>query len=75
LSVVTDWTGRCVRTDKSGFIAADTPKILEQLGLDEERWIETVHLHVICEVIFQSEKVTGLLCHAKLTLSPLSCEE
>ncbi|MDX2505033.1 MAG: hypothetical protein QNL62_11250 [Gammaproteobacteria bacterium] len=39
---LTDWTGRSIREDKSGFIKAGTPKILEQLGLDEERWIETV---------------------------------
>ncbi|MCK5648783.1 MAG: transposase [Gammaproteobacteria bacterium] len=39
---LTDWTGRSVRTDKSGFIKTDTPKILVQLGLDEECWMETV---------------------------------
>ena len=32
---LTDWTGRCVRNDKTGFIKADRPKILDQLGLDE----------------------------------------
>jgi len=39
---LTDWTGRDIRKDKRGFINADTPKILDQLGLDEESWIETV---------------------------------
>ena len=40
---LTDWTGRCVRNDKSGFIKADLPKILDQLGLDENSWMKTIH--------------------------------
>ena len=40
---LTDWTGRSVRADKSGYIKADTPKILTQLEFDEKTWIETVH--------------------------------
>jgi len=39
---LTDWTGRGVRKDKRGFIKSDTPKILDQLGLDENSWMETV---------------------------------
>lgn len=39
---LTDWTGRSVRNDKRGFIKSDTPKILHQLGLDEQTWVETV---------------------------------
>ncbi len=40
---LTDWTGRGVREDKKGFIKSATPKILGQLGLDENSWMETVH--------------------------------
>ena len=39
---LTDWTGRCVRNDKKGFIKAERPKILDQLGLDENSWMETI---------------------------------
>ena len=39
---LTDWTGRCVRNDKTGFIKAERPKILDQLGLDENSWMETI---------------------------------
>ena len=40
---LTDWTGRCVRSDKRGYIKSDTPAILQKLGLDKGTWIETVH--------------------------------
>lgn len=39
---LTDWTGRCVRNDKRGYIKSTTPAILKNLSLDEETWIETV---------------------------------
>ena len=39
---LTDWTGRCVRNDKRGFIKAEHPKILDQLGLDKNSWMETI---------------------------------
>ncbi len=39
---LTDWTGRSIRKDKKGFIKSGTPKILDQLGLDEDSWMETV---------------------------------
>ena len=39
---LTDWTGRCVHPIKKGFIPHSTPKILQQLGLDEALWLETV---------------------------------
>lgn len=34
-----DWTGRCVREDKRGRIAAQTPNILEKLGIDNQEWL------------------------------------
>ena len=37
-----DWTGRSVRNDKRGYIKAETPKILKQLGLNEDSWMETI---------------------------------
>lgn len=40
---LTDWTGRCVRSDKRGAIPSDTPKILNQLSIDSEIWLETVN--------------------------------
>lgn len=33
-----DWSGRIVRESKRGAIAANTPPILERLGLTEETW-------------------------------------
>ncbi|WP_087819632.1 transposase [Photobacterium aquimaris] len=35
-----DWTGRCVRNDKKGFIASSQPKILQQLGITADAWLE-----------------------------------
>ena len=39
---LTDWTGRCVRQDKRGYIKPTTAAILKKLALDEETWVETV---------------------------------
>ena len=39
---LTDWTGRCVRKDKRGYIKPGTPAILQKLNIDEATWIETV---------------------------------
>ena len=33
-----DWTGRCVRADKRGFIAEALPPIARRLGIDGEAW-------------------------------------
>jgi hypothetical protein len=33
-----DWTGRIVRRDKRGFIAATQPRILKSLKLTEQDW-------------------------------------
>jgi len=35
-----DWTGRAIRPDKRGFIAANTPKILGRLGIESLQFIE-----------------------------------
>ncbi|MEC6816067.1 Mobile element protein [Photobacterium toruni] len=35
-----DWTGRCIRNDKKGFIASNQPKILQQLGITADAWFE-----------------------------------
>jgi hypothetical protein len=37
LSLV-DWSGRAIRDGKRGFIAAELPPILKQLGIDAEAW-------------------------------------
>ena len=34
-----DWTGRIVREDKSGYIPANTPPILQQLNIDPQQWL------------------------------------
>ena len=39
---LTDWTGRCVRENKRGSIKPNTPKIVHQLGLDAQTWVDTV---------------------------------
>jgi hypothetical protein len=33
-----DWTGRCVRADKRGFISDHLPPIARRLGIDAEAW-------------------------------------
>ena len=35
-----DWTGRCIRNDKKGFIVSSQPKILQQLGITSDDWLE-----------------------------------
>ena len=37
-----DWTGRAIRTDKRGHISNKKPKIISQLGIDTEIWLDTV---------------------------------
>jgi putative transposase len=37
-----DWTGRAVRTDKRGHIAAHLAPILQRLGLDTAQWLRQV---------------------------------
>lgn len=39
---LTDWTGRCMHPKKKGFIPESTPRLLHQLKLDENTWLETV---------------------------------
>jgi len=39
-----DWTGRLVRTDKRGSIPKDLEPILDQLGFDENAWLEGIKL-------------------------------
>ena len=34
-----DWTGRIVREDKSGYIPANTPPILQQFNIDPQQWL------------------------------------
>jgi len=34
-----DWTGRAVRGDKKGYIHAQRPKVLTNLGISEDQWI------------------------------------
>jgi len=33
-----EWTGRCVRSDKRGFISNELPPIARRLGIDAEAW-------------------------------------
>jgi hypothetical protein len=37
-----DWTGRAVRDDKRGAIPAHVPKLLAELGLEQEDWVVQV---------------------------------
>jgi len=37
-----DWTGRVVRDDKRGYIPDKEPKIINELGIDTEIWLDTV---------------------------------
>ncbi|MBL0711324.1 MAG: transposase [Colwellia sp.] len=41
LSLV-DWTGRCVRDDKRGFIPADIKPLFERLSINEEDWLTVI---------------------------------
>jgi len=34
-----DWTGRAIRTDKTGFIDSNQPKLLNELGIAPDAWI------------------------------------
>ena len=33
-----DWTGRCVRKDKRGFIEEQSPHLITTLGISQEQW-------------------------------------
>ena len=35
-----DWTGRSIRDDKKGFILANQPKLLQQMGVNAEAWLD-----------------------------------
>ena len=37
-----DWTGRAIRDDKRGYIPDTEPRIISQLGIDSEIWMDTV---------------------------------
>lgn len=37
-----DWSGRIIRADKSGVMAADTPPLLQRLGIDETEFLKHV---------------------------------
>ena len=37
-----DWTGRQIREDKPGFIAADVPPLVQATGLNPSHWLHTV---------------------------------
>ena len=34
-----DWTGRCVREDKRGYIPSDIPPILERINMTQHEWL------------------------------------
>jgi hypothetical protein len=40
-----DWTGRCVRADKRGFISDKLPPIARRLGIDGEAWKRAMMPH------------------------------
>ena len=37
-----DWSGRAISTNKRGAIKAEAPKLIYELGIDSETWIEVV---------------------------------
>ena len=39
---LTDWTGRAILENKTGFIPEQTPHILSKLGIETQTWVETI---------------------------------
>ena len=39
---LTDWSGRHIDPNKTGYIDTNKPKILKELGIDEETWLEAI---------------------------------
>ncbi|WP_434339542.1 transposase [Motilimonas cestriensis] len=37
-----DWTGRAIRDDKRGYIPVDKPKLLHELGIEQDSWLQLV---------------------------------
>ena len=37
-----DWSGRAIHPNKSGFIDSNIPKLIDDLGLSEDEWLENV---------------------------------
>lgn len=40
---LTDWTGRTIRENKTGFISDKQPRMLDKLGLDSETWFKVLN--------------------------------
>jgi len=38
-----DWTGRCVRDDKRGFIPADIKPLFDRLSINEKDWLTVIN--------------------------------
>ena len=39
---LTDWSGRHIDPNKTGYIDTNEPKVLKELGIDEETWLEAI---------------------------------
>ena len=39
---LTQWSGRHIDANKNGYIDVNEPKILEELGLDQDTWLESI---------------------------------
>ncbi|MCE2596392.1 transposase [Motilimonas cestriensis] len=37
-----DWTGRAIRDDKRGYIPANQPNLLHELGIEQDSWLQLV---------------------------------
>ena len=40
--VLADWSGRAIHPNKSGFIDGDIPKLIDEIGLSQDEWLENV---------------------------------
>jgi putative transposase len=61
-----DWTGRIMRQDKRGAIAAELPPILERLGLDTDAWqVLTSQFETQFQYWVGSENIVRQVCADK----------
>ncbi len=63
-----DWTGRCCRDDKRGYIPSDSLPILDRLGIDKECWLKAMRPEGL-----KLSRAIGCFCKLKQYAERVGC--